>query len=124
MMICDLCLIKSEDPIAINGNEGNQCKLAILLQKYFSFCLSETLNFGFICRNCWSYVDNFHGFYIRIEEIHQSKVLQNNEPKEVICMEIEQFETPLLGITEVKTENNLENVNSNGCCEDISNGLF
>lgn len=127
-MICDLCLIKSEDPVAINSIEGKQSELVILLEKYFTFCLSDNLNFTFVCRNCWSCVENFHWFYVRIEEIHQNKVLENIGPKEVLFLKSDKYEAPLIDEAEVEAEENSEkdgsdNANSLNSCDEISNGL-
>lgn len=107
MTSCNLCLIKSEDPIAIGSDEGQQWNIAILLQKYFRFCYSDDLSSGFICHNCWSYVQTFHEFYVRIEETHQNKFFIDDQPK------IIQNGTTDIDSIELKNENSIDEVDSN-----------
>lgn len=88
-MICSLCLTKSEEPIAINSDEGQQLNLSFLLEKYFPFCSSEDLNYFFICRDCLAYVQKFHEFYLRIEKLHNCKSALDIETN-VLCTDIKE----------------------------------
>lgn len=78
-MVCSLCLIKTEDAIAIDSYEGQKWKIFSLLEKYFAFCLSDNLNYGCVCRNCWSYIETFESFCARIEEIHQNQLTRSSQ---------------------------------------------
>lgn len=106
-MICDLCLIKCEDPIQVDSDEENQCKIVVLLQRYFTFCLSEDFNYRYICRSCLSYVETFHEFCTRIEGIQQSRPLEIAQ-SDFTYLADDTNDIKLGNLLETKTENELE----------------
>lgn len=82
-MICDLCLIKCLDPIRIDSDEGKQLEITALLQNYLSLHLPKNFSFNFICRDCWTYIQTFHEFCVRIENTHQKIFIQYKESIDV-----------------------------------------
>lgn len=93
-MECKLCLQSNKDLFELQSEEGMKRQALDLLQYHFSFCFTVTkplfnishidleLQYlfslyiqdnsqgGRVCRQCWNNVDQFHTFYLQIQDIH------------------------------------------------------
>lgn len=93
-MECKLCLQSNEDSFELQSEEGMKRQALDLLQYHFPFCFTVTkllfnishidleLQYlfslyiqdnsqgGRLCRQCWNNVDQFHTFYLQIQDIH------------------------------------------------------
>lgn len=112
-MTCGLCLTKSENPIEIDGDEGRHFSLPLLLEKYFPFCLSKDLNYRYVCRDCLSYLHQFHDFYIRIEKVHNLQA--------AVCVEIKDERSLTPNPAKSVVENDSDQLDSTSQSENDSN---
>ncbi|CAD7013752.1 unnamed protein product [Ceratitis capitata] len=81
-MLCILCFKYADSFLNIFNEIGSKLQIADIIERHFWFKpLPEENISAVICSACWSKVDDFHQFYLSVEESHNtlnSKV--KNEP--------------------------------------------
>lgn len=107
-MLCHLCLVENKEDVTINSDEKEKHTISILLEKCFSFSSNEEDLYN-LCLNCWSYVQAFHEFCVRIEEIHKNHLIKVNEFESLSAVN-EQTEFDLEQILDIKIEDDADQV--------------